>query len=91
MYLLPLATGSMPWRSKKRSIVLLSTINAEYVALYTEVRKVICLRNWAARVVLVSSELVCLNGANQNALKMYKEATLTEASKHSEIYYHFIS
>ncbi len=43
-YMFTLSDGAISWFSKKQSMVVLSTVNAEYVALSSAVQEVIWLR-----------------------------------------------
>lgn len=70
--------------------MVLSTSEAECVALCTAAREVICLKNVAEDIGLVASGVIDISGDNQTALQMAQEARLSETSKHIGIYYHYI-
>lgn len=76
-------------RSKKKTIVALSTIDSEYSALSTAAREIILIKSLAGNVGLASS-VVCLNGYEQTALQIAQDSKLTEASKYISIYYPLI-
>lgn len=89
-YLFHLTAGATSWRSRKGTIVFLSTRKAEYVTLYTAALDVRFLKSSSGDVVLSSSVIVCNKGDYETSLQIVQEARLIEASKNILIYYHFI-
>lgn len=89
-YVFNLADATVSWRSKNQSLVALSTTKTQYVALSMAARKNIWLRSIAGDLRLFASGIMQLGEGNQTALQMAKEAPLTETSKHTTVYYHFL-
>lgn len=70
--------------------MILSTTEAEYVALLASALENIWMKEIVGDLGLCAGEVFQLSGNNQIALKTANEARLTKASMHIAIYYHFI-
>lgn len=81
--------GAVSWLSKKQPVVVLSTSEAEYIALSSAAQEAIWLhrllndfRNTHNRVTIMED--------NQGALALLKNPVFYSRTKHINIHYHFI-
>ena len=80
----------MTWRSKKQSIVALSTTEAEYVAMTDATKEALWIRHILEEIHPESSLVVPLHCDNQSAIALAKDNKFHQRSKHISIRYHFI-
>lgn len=85
-----LAGGGISWRSKKQTMVALSSAEAEYIALSAAVRESIWLKELGKVLGVYKSGPMLILGDNTTAIGMTKESKITDASKHIAIQYHHI-
>ena len=78
------------WKSKKQSIVALSTCEAEYVALTCAFQEAIYLKQLVCDLTNVSDLDIKVGVDNQSAIKLSKNPISHQRSKHIDIKYHFI-
>lgn len=64
---------------------------AKYVTIQTTALENIWIKGIAGELGLFAGGIIQLSGANHKYFEIAQEAHLIEASKHIEIYYHFIS
>jgi hypothetical protein len=86
-----LAGGAVSWRSKKQTIVALSTCEAEYVPLCSATKEAL----WLTRLLqnLLPSEfqvptILCVD--NQGTIDLSKTEAINNRTKHIDVRYHFI-
>ncbi|MCP3676247.1 MAG: Ty1/Copia family ribonuclease HI [Deltaproteobacteria bacterium] len=84
-----IAGSPVSWSSRKQSVVALSTMEAEYIALASVAREMMSLRALLLEVGLqVSDALVFCD--NSPALFLASNPVVTPRSKHIDIRYHFL-
>ena len=83
-------SGLISWKSKRQSIVALSSCEAEYIALTLAVQEAIFLRQLLSDMLLCTKEPVTLFGDNQGAISLSKNPVHHQRSKHIDIRFHFI-
>ena len=77
------------WKSKKQSIVALSSCEAEYIALTHTVQEAKFLKQLICDILFLNVE--CYIGVdNQGAIMLSKNPVFHQRSKHIDIRYHFI-
>ena len=86
-----LAGGAVSWRSKKQTIVALSTCEAEYVALCSATKEAL----WLTRLLqnLLPNEfqvptIICVD--NQGTIDLSRTEAINNRTKHIDVRYHFI-
>jgi hypothetical protein len=89
-YAFLVGTGAITWRSKKQSIVALSTTEAEYIAMADAAKEALWIRHILAEIHPESSLIVPLHCDNQSAIALAKDNKFHQRSKHISIRYHFI-
>lgn len=87
-----MAGGAVAWESKKQSVVALSTMEAEYVAVCQGAKEVVFVRNLLEEMGF--NEFTCeptrIMCDNQGAQFMVKNPTVHKRSKHIDIRFHYI-
>lgn len=78
------------WRSKKQSVVALSSCEAEYISLTHAMQEAKFLRQLFADMKCHSKENVILFADNQGAIALANNPVQHQRSKHIDIKYHFI-
>lgn len=91
-HVLFLCGGPIAWQSSKQSVVALSTMEAEYIALCQGTKEVVFHRGLLremgfADYVVHPTQIYC---DNQGAQFMVKNPTVQKKSKHIDIRYHYI-
>ncbi len=82
-------TSPISWYARKQSVVALSTMEAEYVAMSSATRECISLRNLLAELGAPSPEArICVD--NEPALFLASNPVVTAKSKHIDIRHHFL-
>ncbi|KAK2984915.1 hypothetical protein RJ640_001268 [Escallonia rubra] len=77
------------WTSKKQSIVILSTCEAEYVAATSTVCHAIWLRSLLKELSLIQDESTQIYVDNKSAIALAKNPVFHDRSKHIDTRYHF--
>jgi hypothetical protein len=85
-----ISNGPISWRSKKQSIVALSSMEAEYIALVDAAKEGLWLNRLEKEIYSKTSPKVVLMEDNQSAIKMAKNEILNDRSKHIDVRFHFI-
>ncbi|KAG9103255.1 hypothetical protein FRC06_011583, partial [Ceratobasidium sp. 370] len=88
-YVFFLAGGAVAWRSKLQSVVALSTMEVEYMAVTPAVKTAIWLRGFLNELEYVvdrSTTIFCNNNA---ALSLIKNPVERQRARHIHIQYHF--
>ena len=90
--LIVLINGSpILWKSKRQSLVTLSSAEAEYVALSDAVRELLTIKNLIEELphVIVAKPIKVFED-NQAVIKMVSSSWTTTRSRHIGIHYHFV-
>jgi ribonuclease HI len=79
------------WKSKRQSLVTLSSAEAEYVALSSAMRELLVIKNLIDELpaIQVDGEIK-VHEDNQAVIKMVSSAWTTTRSRHIGIHYHFV-
>ena len=78
------------WKSRKQSIVALSTCEAEYIALAAAVQEAKFLKQLYADMMHDGGKIITMYVDNQSAIKLAKNPVLHQRSKHIDIRYHYL-
>ena len=89
-YLFQMCGGAVSWRSKKQSSVVLSTAEAEYIALASTAQEAVWLRQLTTELGSGLTEATTIFEDNQAAISMSKNPQYHGRAKHISIKYHFI-
>ena len=89
-YLFQFGGGIISWRSKRHTIVALSSTEAEYVAVTLASQEAIWLRRLLSSISFKQSVATELYEDNQGAIDLSKNPTHHSRTKHVDIKYHFI-
>ena len=77
------------WQSQKQSVVALSTMESEYIALSNATQQTIWLNN-LIKEIIQDIHLPIIYCDNQAAIKLSNNNMITRKAKHIDIKYHFI-
>ncbi len=89
-YVFLAAGGAITWRSKKQTVVALSSTEAEYVALSEAGREACWLRNLSEELGFPQNMPTALIGDNLGALAMARNPQFHKRSKHIATKWHWI-
>ncbi|THG96722.1 hypothetical protein EW145_g7731, partial [Phellinidium pouzarii] len=89
-YVFKLFGSAISWSSKRQTLVVLSTTEAEYVALTHAAREAIWLRALLSQVFKLKHLPVEIHCDNQSAIALSAENHFHARTKHIDIQYHFI-
>ena len=91
-YAFKLCNESSPisWKTRKQSIVGLSTCEAEYVALATATQEAKFLRQLLADLTCLPCKSVCIYVDNQGAIGLANNPIHHKRSKHIDVKYHYV-
>ena len=89
-YVFKLGGGTISWKSQKQTCVLLSTAEAESMALASAVQEVVWLQHLARDVNETSVESTVIYEGNQSTICMAKNPLYHVLTKHVDIKFHFI-
>ena len=78
------------WCNKKHSSVVLSTVEAEYIALSVAIREAVWLQNLLIDLFDHEMDSTIIHCDNQSCVKLSKNLVFHYKSKHIEIKYHYI-
>jgi hypothetical protein len=85
-----MAGGAITWRSKKQTMVALSSMEAEYIALSEVGREVCWLRNLCDELRFPQTAPTLLKGDNDGSIAMARNPQFHKHSKHIEICWHWV-
>ena len=85
-----MAGGPVSWKSKRSSIIALSTIEAESDALTEAIRKTQWLKNLYSELNRPIKSPTLVLKDNQSTIKAVKNLTLHSWTKHTLLKYHYI-
>ena len=90
-YVFIMNSGPISWRSKKQTVVALSSTEAEYVALAETIKEALWLKKLLIDLEIMNqNEAVVVNEDNQSCIKLAKNNSSHGRMKHVDIKYHFI-
>ena len=78
------------WKTRKQSIVALSTCEAEYVALATATQEAKFLRKLLAELTCLPCKSVYIYVDNQGAIGLANNPIHHKRSKHNDVKYHYV-
>jgi hypothetical protein len=84
------AGGAITWRSKKQTVIALSSTEAEYVALSEAGREACWLRSLCEELGFPQSEPTEIRGDNMGAISMARNPQFHKRSKHIATKWHWI-
>ena len=82
--------GAITWRSKKQTMVALSSTEAEYIALAEAVREACWLRNLYDELGYPQYNPTIIRGDNNGSIAMARNPQFHQRSKHIAIRWHLI-
>ena len=89
-YVFMLSGAAISWKSKKQTVVALSTAEAEYMALTSTIQEAMWMRNLLTDLQEDISKPTTIFEDNQSAICMAKNRQCKGQSKHIDIKYHFV-
>ena len=89
-YIFMMSGGAICWESKKQGCIALSSSEAEYIALAEAVKESIWISRLLDSVLLHKFDFpLMLHVANQGSIKIARNNTCGNRTKHIDIQYHF--
>jgi hypothetical protein len=82
--------GAITWRSKKQTICVLSSTEAEYIALSEAGREILWLRGLYDELGFIQNSPTILCGDNNGAMAIAKNPLFHHRTKHIRLRYHWI-
>ena len=82
--------GVLSWFSRKRSYVVLSTAEAEYVATCSASCEAVWLRKLLFDLFDIQMDATCIHCDNRSCKKLSENPVFHDKSKHIKIKYHYI-
>ena len=89
-YMAILGGGAIAWSSKKQQTIVLSTTEAEYMALTQGAKQLIWLQRFIRELSIDQSQLMSLRSDNLGAIMLSQDVTYHVCTKHINVAYHFI-
>ena len=89
-YISMIGNSCISWRSKRQSIVALSSTEAEYVSLSYATQEVVWLRQLLSNIGFKQTEPTKLYEDNQGAIGLSKNPKLNSRTKHIDIKFHYV-
>ena len=78
------------WTAKQQEIILLSTIESEYIAVTYIAKEALWLRSLISQLFNTTLEAMTLFSDNQSAIALTKDHQYHTRTKHINIQFHFI-
>ena len=85
-----LGSSTVSWRSKRQSVVALSSTEAEYIALSMASQEAIWIRNLLESMNFKQEDATILFEDNQGSIALAKNPKDHSRAKHIDIKYHFV-
>jgi len=85
-----LGSAMVSWCSKKPSSMVLSTAEAQYIALSVAVRQAVWLHKLLADLFVDEIDSTIIHCDNQSCVKLSENLVFHDKSKHIDIKYHYI-
>ena len=89
-YMFSLAGAKVSWKSKRQTVVALSSAEAEHIALCLAAQEAIWLRSLLKSLSFKQSKATKLYEDNQGAIALTKNPKTHSRTKHIDIKYHYI-
>ena len=89
-YICRIGGATISWKSKRQSIVALSSTEAEYVALSSATQEIVWLRSLLAAMGLEQKEATKLHEDNQGSISLSKNPKSHSRTKHIDIKFHYL-
>jgi hypothetical protein len=89
-YVFQLSGSAITWRSKKQTVVALSTAEAEYIALASAAQEAVWLKRLISDLQGSEEKTITIYEDNQSAICMGKNQQYHGRTKHVDIKYHFV-
>ena len=89
-YVFQLSGSAITWRSKKQTVVALSTAEAEYIALASAAQEAVWLKRLISDLRGSEEKTITIYEDNQSAICMGKNQQYHGRTKHVDIKYHFV-
>lgn len=81
--------GPVAWKSKKKSLVALSTTEAEYIALALATQDALWIRSLLRQIGLSQRKPTIINENNNSAMELTKNSKINQRTKHFDVKHHF--
>ena len=88
-YIFMMNGAAISWKSKKQSIVALSSAEAEYVSACTAAKEAVWLRNFATELI-GSHAAITLYEDNQSCIALANDPKDHDCTKHIKLCYHYL-
>jgi len=88
-YVFMMNGAAISWKSKKQTIIALSTAEAEYVSACTAAKEAVWLRNFAVELI-GSHTAITLYEDNQSCIALAKDPKDHDRTKHIKLRYHYL-
>ena len=82
--------GAITWKSKKQTIIALSTTESEYIALSESGKEAVWLWNLFQELGFMQSNPTIIKGDNYGSVELSHNAQYHQRSKHIDLRYHWI-
>jgi hypothetical protein len=89
-YVFLAAGGAITWRSKKQTLIALSTTESEYIALSEAGREAIWLRNLYGELGFPQTATTIIKGDNEGAIELTQNPQFHQRSKHIALRHHWV-
>ena len=89
-YVSMIGNSCISWRSKRQSIIALSSTEAEYVSLSYATQEVVWLRQLLSNIGFKQTEPTKLYEDNQGAIGLSKNPKLNSRTNHIDIKFHYV-
>ena len=89
-YVFQIGDSTVTWRSKRQSIIALSSTEAEYVSLCQAAQEAVWLRRLLNDVGFRQTQPMTLYEDNQGAIALTKNAKMNSRTKHIDIKFHYV-
>ena len=89
-YVFIASSGAITWKSKKQSIIALSTTESEYIALAKSGKEAVWLRNLFQELGFVQKNPTIIYGDNYGSVELSHNSQFHQRSKHIDLRYHWI-
>jgi hypothetical protein len=82
--------GAVTWKSKKQTVIALSMMESEYVALLEASREASWLRNLYGKLGFIQKSPTLIKGDNEGSISMTRNPQFHTQSKHIALQHHWV-